>query len=629
MMPPRPNPDVPSFVLRAYAFPGSAGIFVALLVLAIYLPARANGFVWDDWSVLDVFWTTGLRHAGTWTGLSHAGTWLDALLRPPDDHAVLFRPLTMLTILLQIGMGHSGPQPYHIVNVVIHAANVFLLTLVAWHLVKSEGISTATRCVLVVACGLFYGLHPALTEPVVWISARSDLLLTFFLCIALLVDRALSEPGWMKALAISACFFLAMLAKETAVGFLVAIPLVHLAVSWQQPGRLRWSAVAEATLPHYRTYASLLGATVLYLATRLTVGGPAAFVLDDAISPARHIGTVGQHALVVLSSIAWHVASALWPFQNVVPGRQVALPISLSDVLPMLAASFGVILAAVAAIFTGSAARAPAILFLAFVASLVPVANIVPIPAVVVPSEIVVANRYLTFPLVFACLSVPFFLRMAHAALMKHVRHAGAIIAMAVAAWLMASGFNVRVTIPLWKDDLVLNTWAIRQGGESFWRYANIGAYYLLTGDYSHAREAFLISVRLRNDNQTAWIWNNLGTAEAALGNHAEAKRAFLRALELGSDEMRSRLNIGRLERSIGNAEAAVEVLEQGLFRVQKSGRSMEHEAELRYELALAYWALGRPEDAAAQLNAARARARNARERQGIDQALRTVGAIR
>jgi hypothetical protein len=602
--------------LRVLASAGGAGILTALVVLAIYLPARGNGFVWDDWSVLDVFKTSGLRDAGSW---------LDALLRPPDDYAMLFRPLTMLTLLAQIWMGHAGPEAFHIVNVAIHAANACLLALIAWRLLQNEVPSASTRFGLAVASGLFYGLHPALTEPVIWISARSDLLLTLFLCMALLLDRVLPDRGWTKAIAVSACFYLAMLAKETAVGFMVAMPIVYIAAGWQQPGRLGWRVVVDGTVPHYRIYAALAGATALYLATRLAAGGPAAFALDNVISPARHINTIGQHGLVVLTTLAQHVSSALWPFQNMIPGRQLPLPIRLGDVWPMLAASFGVILAAFAAIVASPAARVPALWFLAFVAALLPVANIVPIPAVVVPDEVVVANRYLTFPLVFACLSAPFLLRLAHAALMKHVGYAGAIMAMAAGAWLAASALNVRVTIPLWKDDVVLNTWAIRQGGDSFWRRANIGAYYLLAGDYERAREAFLVSVRMRNDGQTAWIWNNLGTAEAALGRHAEARRAFRRALELGSDEMRSRINIGRLERSIGNPRGAAEVLEHGLYRMQNSARPMEREAELRYELALAYSALGRREDAAGQLSAARALARNSRERQGIDDALEHI----
>lgn len=600
---------------RALVRATSGGILAALLVLAIYLPARENGFVWDDWTVLDVFNSSGLRDPGSWR---------EMLVRPPADYAVLFRPLTMLTILLQLWAGHTGPQPFHIVNLVIHSANVFLLTVIAWRLLENGASSASARFVLATACGMVYGLHPALTEPVIWISARSDLLLTFVLCLALLLDRALPEAGWTKAVAVATCFYLATLAKETAVGFLAALPIIHLATHWQRQGPLTPGVLTGVLLPQRRTYAALLTAFTLYVATRMAVVGPA-LGLDNVISPARYIDTFGQHMLVVAASMAQHVWSAIWPFQNMVPGRQMPLPISFMDVLPMVAASTAAIAIAVAAACTSHAGRAPALLFLAFVAALLPVANIVPIPAVVVPTEIVVTTRYLTFPLVFACLAVPFLVPLAVALLKRHVRCARALVGMIAAAWLLASAANVRVTIPLWKDDVVLNTWALSQGGASFWRHANIGAYFLLAGDYGRAREAFATSVRLRDDDQSAWVWNNLGTAEAALGNAGEAMRAFRRALELSSDEMRSRINIGRLERSTGNAQAAVDMLEQGLHRMQASGRRYPQEAELRYELALAYVALGRSTDAAGQLNAARSRARSSREREVIEGALRLI----
>lgn len=592
----------------------AGGIVAALAVIAIYLQVRENGYVWDDWTVIGILGPEGVREAGSWREL---------MLRPPADYAVLFRPLTMLTYLLQLWAGRAGPADFHIANLLIHSANVFLLTLVAWRLLEGAAPAASRRLVLTTACGMIYGFHPALTEPVSWISARSDLVVTFFLCLALVLDRASPVAGWARAIAVGGCFYLAMLAKETAIGFLAALPFLHLSARWQRPATPSRDVMAEALFPQYRTYAALAGASALYLATRLLVAGPA-LGLDDVISPARNIDTIGQHALVVAASLAQHIMSAVWPFQDLVPGRQMPLPIRIPEVLPMVAAS-GAVLAVAIAACTSRAGRAPALLFLGFVAALLPVANIVPIPAVVVPTEIAVATRYLTFPLVFACLAVPHVAELAEASLGKHVRYAGALVGLIVGTWLLAAGANIRVTVPLWKDDIVLNSWALRQGGASFWRYANMGAYHLLAGDYARAREAFEASLRLRDDDQSAWVWNNLGLAEAALGNSEQAMRAFRRALELASDEMRARINIGRLERSLGHPQAAAVVLEEGMRRIEASGRPGRVEAELRYELALAYAALGRSGDAAAQLNAARSHARDSRERTAIDAALHAL----
>jgi hypothetical protein len=159
-----------------------------------------------------------------------------------------------------------------------------------------------------------------------------------------------------------------------------------------------WTGTVRALAPHYRVYAALVGAGVLYLGARLAVAGPGFGMDMEGIknNPAPYIESFGQHVLVVIASLALHVWSAIWPFQSVAPGRHLPLPIDITAVLPALAGSAGIVLLAVQAARTGGAGRVPGLLFLAFIASLLPVANIVPIPAVVVPVEIGVASRYVT-----------------------------------------------------------------------------------------------------------------------------------------------------------------------------------------------------------------------------------------
>ena len=282
-------------------------------------------------------------------------------------------------------------------------------------------------------------------------------------------------------------------------------------------------------------------------------------------SPARYIGSFGQHALVVVASLAQHIGNALWPFQNIAPGRQLPLPIDAMEVLPTAAASAAVIVVALLAAWKGGAGRVPALLFLAFVAALIPVANIVPIPAVTDPREIGVASRYLTFPLVFACLAVPFLVRSADTALAKRVRYGRAFLGLILAVWLLGSAANVRVIIPLWKNDAVMNTWAIRQDGPSSWRYANLGAYYVRQWELAEARNAYLRAIELHPDYHFAWY--ALGAIETSLGNYESAIRAHRRALETNPDDYMNRIRLAVLERSRNRSQTAVELLEEALRR--------------------------------------------------------------
>lgn len=589
----------------------ACGVLSALVALAVYWPARLNEFVWDDWAVVDLL-ADNLASA----------SWLEAMLRPPGGYAVLFRPVTMLTILLPLWAGQTGPGPFHLVNLFIHSASVFLLTLLAWRLLDAESLRATTRLALAAACGLLYGIHPALTESVIWISARSDLLMTFFLCLALLLDRALAPAGWPRALAVGGAFLVAMLCKETAVGLLAALPLVHLAIA--RPAPRGPGPMLKALRPHVRVYCALLGALVLYFAARLAVSGPA-LGLSGMSSPASHIGSFGEHVLVVVASLAYHVSGAVWPFQNLAPGRHLPLPISAASILPLAAASAAVILLALAAARSEGAARAPGWLFLAFLAALGPVLNIIPIPAVTVTTEIGVASRYLTFPLVFACLAAPVLVHAAATALAKRMRIAWVLTGIVAGAWMLGSLANVRVIIPLWKDDAVLNNWAIRQDGPSAWRYANLGAYYVQKGMLPEARDAYLKVTELRPGHHFGWY--ALGSIYAELNKVELAIDALRRGLALNPDNYMNRIRLAVMERARERPAAAIELLEEGLRRPRGQGFDPQFEGRMRLHLGLAYLEVGRTEDAVRQFSAAQALARTPDDRAEVEQALQAAGA--
>ena len=589
----------------------ACGLLPALIAFGVYWPARLNEFVWDDWAVVD-------RLADNLASVS----WLEVLLRPPAGYAALFRPVTMLTILLPLWAGQTGPQPFHLANLFIHSANVFLLTLLAWRLLDQDSLRAATRLALAAACGLLYGIHPALTEPVIWISARSDLLMTFFLCLALLLDRSLAPAGWPRALAVSGAFLAAMLCKEAAVGLLPALPLVHLGLARPVPRGL--GPMLKGLKQHFRVYCTLLGALVLYFAARLAVSG-LALGLTDMESPASHIKSFGEHALVVVASLAHYVSGAIWPFQNLAPGRHLPLPINALSILPLAAASAAVILLALAAARSEGAVRTPGWLFLAFLAALVPVLNIIPIPAVTMKTEIGVASRYLTFPLVFVCLAAPCLVHAAGTALAKRVRIAWVLTGIVAGAWILGSLANVRVIIPLWKDDAVLNNWAIRQDGPSAWRYANLGAHYVRKGMLPEARDAYLKLIELRPGHYFGWY--ALGSIYASLNQVELAIDALRRGLVLNPDNYMNRIRLAVMERSRERPAAAIELLEEGVRRPQDPGFEPQFEGRMRLHLGLAYLDIGRTDDAVKQFSAARGLVHTPDDLAEVEQALQAARA--
>jgi tetratricopeptide (TPR) repeat protein len=237
-----------------------------------------------------------------------------------------------------------------------------------------------------------------------------------------------------------------------------------------------------------------------------------------------------------------------------------------------------------------------------------------------------VSSRYLTFALAIACLAIPVAARLGEELSGSAGRAARRLLLAAAPLWLLFSAVAVRSAIPVWAHDGTLNTWAIRQGATQYWRYQNLGDYYLRIHAPREAREAIATAVKLRGD--VALNWYYLGLAEAGLGNVTEARAAFQRALELDAGDVRSRVNLARLELAAGAPDRAAALLEGGL-QYTRQPRAQPLEGLVHFLLGRSYGALGRTDDARAAFEHARQRAQTQGERAAAESELRTLPAPR
>jgi len=600
--------SLPSQSLRGALPPLLLAGLCALAVLAVYWPGRENGFIWDDLSYF--------VHS---SALRDPAQWKEALFKPPTGEAV-FRPLTLLSYAVQLWAGQTDPAPFHVANLLIHAVNVILVTLLAYHMFgrnSPAGVGAAS----VLLCGLVYGLHPALTEPVLWIAGRFDLLMTMFLLLALLLDQTSPAASWSRALGVGLLFCVALLCKETAVGFLFVLPLMHLAAD-REPGPLRLSAATRVLASCRRVYAALLLALGAYLLLRLAVLGPY-LGMERVMARYDSVGPPGQRVSIVFESLAHYLMETVWIAGDLAPNRALPLPVDgWSAVLAAATVAGVVILACVAIRFT-AAWRAPGALALAFLAALVPVSNIVPAPTYT--DELQIASRYLAFPMVFACLA------LATLPPMLAVRHAGAakLFWIAAGVWIIASGVIVRTTIPMWKDEGTFFRWAIASSGPTSWRYLyiNLGAHYLHAGNLSSARDAFARAAELqpKSAGLASIAWYNVGNAEEKLGNAEQAARAFRIALSFDPDNVYARAGLAEIERTQGRAGRAAALLEEALERLRAAGRVHPDRGLLHLQLGLAYVDLARRDEAVRELTLARDLVRHQGPRVAAEEALRAL----
>jgi len=196
-------------------------IFILVIVLFVYTSSLFSGFVFDDGHMVV---SNILVRSIKYIPYFFKGEVTSYLPQPKG----MFRPLLMLTFMLNYFISRLSPWSYHLFNVLLHLANIYLL-FVLFCLTFPK---TDRR--LLAAFAFLFGIHPVNTEAVAYVSSRSDLLVSFFLLFALI-------KYIQKKYRLSFLFFvLAFLSKETAVIFLPLIFVYDLCLKTKTPSKRRY-----------------------------------------------------------------------------------------------------------------------------------------------------------------------------------------------------------------------------------------------------------------------------------------------------------------------------------------------------------------------------------------------------
>ena len=197
----------------------------------------------------------------------------------------MYHPLTYSFLWVEWHLWGANPAGYHVVNILLHAANVVLLWLVLRKL-RIPGSWLAA---------LLFGVHPVCVASAAWIAEiKNTLSMAFYLLALLFYLRSEEDAGKGKAgfYAVSmVAFALALLAKISVV----VLPAALLLMAWWQRGRISrrdWARTAPFFL--LAIASGLFGMTIH---NRYTA-------LNDAL-PARLIG--GSWA------VWFYVWKLLWP----------------------------------------------------------------------------------------------------------------------------------------------------------------------------------------------------------------------------------------------------------------------------------------------------------------------------
>ena len=144
-------------------------LIYSLLGIAFYFRTINSFFISDDF-----VWIKALINQGPFFQWVYQGDWIKFSF---------IRPLISVSFFLDYKLWGLNPTGFHLTNILFHAANsclVFFCTGALLDRLNFKTQSTETRLLFQMLAGFLFLVLPSHTEAVSWISARTDLISTFF-----------------------------------------------------------------------------------------------------------------------------------------------------------------------------------------------------------------------------------------------------------------------------------------------------------------------------------------------------------------------------------------------------------------------------------------------------------------
>jgi protein O-mannosyl-transferase len=183
---------------------------LAVVVIALFLPALRNGFVnYDDPDYIthNVHVLQGLN----WENIKWAfGT---------DNPAANWHPLTWISHMLDVQIFGLNPWGHHLINILMMAADVVLLFLFLVQATQKLWPSAAVAAI--------FAVHPLNVESVAWAAERKQELSLLFMFLTLIAYLwYVKRPGLARYVTVAVLFALALMAKVMIITFPFVLLLV-------------------------------------------------------------------------------------------------------------------------------------------------------------------------------------------------------------------------------------------------------------------------------------------------------------------------------------------------------------------------------------------------------------------
>ncbi len=192
------------------------GLAVALLAIALYANTFSHAYALDDFPVIygNSLTMQGVKgipmmlKTAYWYGLD-------------GQNDFLYRPLSLVTYAIEWELAPHNPQLGHLTNILLYALTGFLLFRLLAFLLKDYNL------LIPFLASLVFIAHPLHTEVVANIKSRDELLCFLFFILASGFFMEFVLDGKVLRLSLACvCYFLSLMAKESAITFLAIFPLL-------------------------------------------------------------------------------------------------------------------------------------------------------------------------------------------------------------------------------------------------------------------------------------------------------------------------------------------------------------------------------------------------------------------
>lgn len=231
-------------------------LLIALAIAALYGRVAWFDFVtYDDYDLI-------YQNTDFLSNLSNVTTaFTTQVFANHHAESVYYRPILMVSFILDYHLWDLNPIGYHIMNLVLHIVATLAVFLLIEKLAGSIWAATVG--------GFLFALHPVQTESVAWIAGRNDLLLGLFVVLMIYFyisshDRS-GRPE--RSFIVSVLFFaLALFTKEAAAFYLLLVPLYDICLNRATVRTM----LSRRILLRYACLAAILA---LYLTVRFGIFG--------------------------------------------------------------------------------------------------------------------------------------------------------------------------------------------------------------------------------------------------------------------------------------------------------------------------------------------------------------------